>query len=107
MFVPIELGTFAIQGIPTVTDIISDCGAKFGGCFVNKYDRENPADIALMEMLKTSLGTKALNSFLPFSRVIKNSVSYKVTASEYMDWTFAAECVANLSREITKICEGV
>lgn len=55
VFVPIELSTFAIQGIPTVTSIIADCGAKFGGCFVNKFDRENPADIALMEMLKSTL----------------------------------------------------
>lgn len=106
VFVPIELGTFAIQGIPTVTQIIADCGAKFGGCFVNKFDRENPSDIQLMEMLKASLGTKALNSTLPFSRVIKNSVSYKVTAPEYMGWTYAAECVASLAKEIAEICGG-
>lgn len=105
VFVPIELSSFAIQGISTVTDIIASCGAKFGGCFVNKYDRENPSDIQLMEMLKSSLGTKALNGFLPFSRVIKNSVSYNVTAPEYMGWTFAAECVSNLAKEIAKICE--
>ena len=107
VFVPIELGTFAIQGIPTVTNIIADCGAKFGGCFVNKFDRENPSDIQLMEMLKSSLGTKALNSFIPFSRVVKNSVSYKLTAPEYMGWTFAAECIANLVKEIAEICEGM
>ncbi len=107
VFVPIELGSFAIQGISTVTGIIADCGAKFGGCFVNKFDRDNPSDIQLMEMLKSSLGTKALNSFLPFSRVIKNSVSYKLTAPEYMGWTFAAECVANLAKEIAEICDGV
>lgn len=104
VFVPIELGTFAIQGIPTVTGIISDCGAKFGGCFVNKFDRENPADIMLMEMLKNSLGTKALNSYIPFSRVVKNSVSFKVTAPEYMGWTYAAECCSNLAKEIIGIC---
>lgn len=106
VFVPIELSTFAIQGIPTVTNIIAECGAKFGGCFVNKFDRENPADIALMEMLKSSLGTKALNSFIPFSRVVKNSVSFKTTATEYMGWTYAAECCANLAKEITSICES-
>lgn len=106
VFVPIELGTFAIQGIPTVTNIIADCGARFGGCFVNKFDRENPADVGLMEMLKNSLGTKALSGFLPFSRVIKNSVSYRMTAPEYMGWTYAAECVAKLTNEIVKICGG-
>lgn len=104
VFVPIELSTFAIQGIPTVTNIIASCGTKFGGCFVNKYDRENPSDVALMEMLKSSLGTKALNSYIPFSRVIKNSVSFKFTAPEYMGWTSAAECCANLAKEIVGIC---
>lgn len=107
VFVPIELGSFAIQGISTVTNIIANCGAKFGGCFVNKFDRDNPSDIQLMEMLKGSLGTKALNSFIPFSRVVKNSVSYKLTAPEYMGWTFAAECVANLAKEIAEICGEV
>lgn len=104
VFVPIELSTFAIQGIPIVTNIIAECGAKFGGCFVNKYDRENPADVALMEMLKSLLGTKALDSYIPFSRVVKNSVSYKTTATEYMGWTYAAECCAKLTKEIVNIC---
>lgn len=106
VFVPIELSSFAIQGIPTVTNAISDCGAKFGGCFVNKFDRENPADITLMETLKELLGTKALEHYIPFSRVVKNSISYKMTAHEYMEWTFAAECIANLTREIVEICGG-
>lgn len=106
VFVPIELSSFAIQGISTVTNIITDCGAKFGGCFVNKFDRDNPSDEQLMEILKGALGSKALEHFIPFSRVIKNSISYKMTAHEYMDWTYAAECVANLTKEIVGICEG-
>lgn len=100
VFVPIELGTFAIQGIPTVTDIISRCGTKFGGCFANKFDKDNPADVALMEMLKSSLGCKAMNSFIPFSRVVKNSISFRLTAPEYMGWTYAAECCSQLTAEI-------
>ena len=106
VFVPIELGTFAIQGIPTVTNLIADCGARFGGCFVNKFDRENPSDVGLMEILKSTLGTTALGGSLPFSRVIKNSVSFKMTAPEYMGWTYAAECIANLTKEIVEICGG-
>lgn len=31
VFVPIELGTFAIQGIPAVTGALANCNAKFGG----------------------------------------------------------------------------
>lgn len=106
VFVPIELSAFAIQGISTVTNIIADCGAKFGGCFVNKFDRDNPSDEQLMEIMKNTLGSKALEHFIPFSRVIKNSISYNMTAHEYMDWTYAAECVASLTKEIIGICEG-
>lgn len=105
VFVPIELGTFAIQGVPTVTGLISDCGTSFGGCFVNKFDKENPADIGLMEMLKNALGNKVLNNFIPFSRVVKNSISYRMTAHEYMGWTYAAECCVNLANEIKTRCE--
>ena len=104
VFVPIELGLFAIQGIPNVTGIISSCGTKFGGCFVNKFDRENPADLELLELLKTTLGDKTMKNYLPFSRVIKNSISFRMAASEYMEWTFAAECYAKLTREIVEIC---
>lgn len=106
VFVPIELGLFAIQGIPNVTGIISSCGTKFGGCFVNKFDRENPADLSLFELLKTTLGDKTMQNYLPFSRVIKNSLSFKMTASEYMEWTFAAECCKKLTQEIVNICGG-
>lgn len=106
VFVPIELSAFAIQGISTVTNIIANCGAKFGGCFVNKFDRDNPSDEQLMEIMKSTLGSKALEHFIPFSRVVKNSISYKMTAHEYMDWTYAAECVSRLTKEIVRICEG-
>ena len=44
VFVPIELGTFAIQGITVVVDTLSRISAKFGGCFVVKFDNENPSD---------------------------------------------------------------
>ena len=106
VFVPIELGSFAIAGISVVTNIIAECGAKFGGCFVNKFDKDNPSDIQLMDLLKESpLGTKALNSYIPYSRVVKNSVSYNMTALEYMWWSPAAECYINLTKEIVGICE--
>ena len=53
----------------------------------------------LLELLKTTLGDKTMKNYLPFSRVIKNSLSFRMTASEYMEWTFAAECCAKLTRE--------
>lgn len=105
VFVPIELGTFAIQGIPAVTNALANCNAKFGGCIVNKFDKENPSDIELLELLKHTLGNKVLNTTIPFSRVIKNSFSYKLTAKEYMKWTAAAESYEDLAEEIAERIE--
>jgi chromosome partitioning protein len=106
VFVPIELGTFAIQGIANVTEAIATTGAKFGGCFVNKFDRENPADHKLDELLRKELGNKVMTARIPYSRVIKNSISYNMTAFEYMEWTSPAEAYLNLTKEIMKICAG-
>ena len=105
VFVPIELGTFAIQGITVVVDTLSRISAKFGGCFVVKFDNENPSDYSLLEVLKNALGAKVLSSIIPFSRVIKNSISYRQTAAEYMDYMAAAEKYGELTNEIVRICE--
>ena len=106
VFVPIELGLFAIQGVPTVTDIISRSGTRFGGCFANRFDRDNPSDVQLLEMLRSSLGSKAMDSVIPYSRVIKNSTNYGVTAAEYMGWTAASAAFAALTREIVERTGG-
>jgi len=106
VFVPIELGTFAIQGIANVTEAIAATGARFAGCFVSKFDRKNPADHELDELLRQTLGGKVMKARIPYSRVIKNSISYRQTAFEYMDWTSAAEAYMSLTREIIAICEG-
>ncbi|MCM1062639.1 MAG: ParA family protein [Eubacterium sp.] len=106
VFVPIELGTFAIQGITVVVDTLSKITAKFGGCFVVKFDNENPSDYSLLDVLKNALGAKVLTSIIPFSRVIKNSISYRMTAAEYMDYMPAAEKYSELAKKIDRICEG-
>ena len=119
VFIPIELGTFAIQGIPTVTGMVKKCGAKFGGCIINKHDKKNSADEQLLDLLNETLGNKTLKSKIPFSRVIKNSTSggkfnaksnpslicqvlfcVELTAGEYMGWTNAAKSYADLAAEI-------
>lgn len=105
VFVPIELGTFAIQGITVVVNTLSEISAKFGGCFVVKFDNENPSDYSLLDVLKDALGAKVLTSIIPFSRVIKNSISYRMTAAEYMDYMPAAEKYNELTKEIVEICD--
>ena len=104
VFVPIELGTFAIQGITVVVNTLSRISAKFGGCFVVKFDNENPSDYSLLDVLKNALGAKVLSSIIPFSRVIKTSISYRMTAAEYMDYMPAAEKYGELTKEIIEIC---
>ena len=106
VFIPIELSSFAIQGIPTITRIVQKCGAKlgaapaFGGCIINKFDKKNSADGQLIDLLNETLGNKTLNSKIPFSRVIKNSISGGLTAGEYMGWTSAAKSYKDLAAEI-------
>ena len=100
VFIPIELGIFSIQGVPTVTGIVKKCGAKFGGCIINKYDKKNSADAQLLELLNETLGNKTLKTKIPYSKVIKNSISGGLTAGEYMGWISAAKSYADLAAEI-------
>jgi len=104
VFVPIELGTFAISGIANVTDAIAATEAKFGGCFVSKFDRNNPIDHELDKQLRQTL--KVMSTRIPSSRVIKNSISYRQTAYEYMKWRTAAGAFDLLADEIVQICKG-
>jgi chromosome partitioning protein len=107
VFVPFELGKFAIQGIAKVTEAIAESGVKLGGCFVNKFDRENPVSHKLDTILRNTLGDKAMTMRIPYSRVIKNSIDYRQTAFEYMEWTVPAKQYATLTREILTICREV
>ncbi len=106
VFVPVELGTFAIQGIPKVTDVIASCKARFGGAFINKFDKKNSADVALMQMFSELMGDKALATTIPYSKVIKNSISFKTTAREYMGWTNAGKAFGQLADEIRERIGG-
>lgn len=74
VYVPIELGTFAVQGLARVTQKIANAGTKYA-CFASKYDKGNKADQELLEIMKKNLGDKVLNTVIPFSRAIKNSIS--------------------------------
>lgn len=100
VFVPIELGTFSVQGITKVTSAIAEYKAKFGGVFVNKFDKKNSADLELMELLKKELGDKAMRTTIPYSKVIKNSITYGNTSREYMGWTAAGKAFGELTKEI-------
>lgn len=102
VYVPIELGTFAVQGLARVTQKIANAGTKYA-CFASKYDKGNKADRELLEIMKKNLGDKVLNTVVPFSRAIKNSISYRITASEYMAWINPARCYEQLANELSTL----
>lgn len=100
VIVPIELGTFAIQGIANVTDIINKVGSNFLGCFVSKFDTNNKSDFQLEEILRTNLGEKVFHTVIPYSNAIKNSVNYKLSSHEYMKWINPVKKYEELTSEI-------
>ena len=106
VFVPIELGTFAISGIANVTETIAKTGTKLGGCFVNRFVNKSSADHKLEKQLRNTLGKKVMVTRIPDSLVIKNSISYRLTAHEYMKWRAAAKSYNTLGYEIMGICGG-
>ncbi len=105
VYVPIELGSFAIQGITNVMDAIAETETTFGGCFITKYDKHNPIDSEVVELLENNLDTSLFNTRIPNSKVIKNSISCRLTAAEYMFWTDAAKSYLNLLNEIIPTLE--
>lgn len=102
VYVPIELGTFAVQGLARVTQKIANAGTKYA-CFASKYDKGNKADRELLEIMKKNLGDKVLNTVVPFSRAIKNSISYRITASEYMAWINPAAATSSLLTKLSTL----
>ena len=102
VIVPIELGSFAIQGIAKVTDTINKVGASFIGCFISKYDKKNKADEEMKKLLAGNLGNKLFDTMIPYSNIIRNSVNYRMTAYEYMHWLGPAKRYVELTEEIIR-----
>jgi chromosome partitioning protein len=100
VIVPVELGTFAIQGISKVTDTINEVGTTFIGCFISKFDKNNKSDYALKDMMSNTLGNKMFNTYIPYSNIIRNSINYKITAYEYMNWLNPVKKFVELANEI-------
>ncbi len=102
VIVPVELGSFAIQGIAKVTETINRVGAAFIGCFISKYDKKNKADEELKKLLENNLGNKVFSTVIPYSNIIRNSINYKMTAYEYMHWLGPAKKYVELTEEIIR-----
>jgi len=101
VIVPVELGSFAIQGIAKVTETINHVGAAFIGCFISKYNK-NKADDELKQLLNNNLGNKVFSTVIPYSNIIRNSINYKMTAYEYMHWLSPAKKYVELTEEIIR-----
>lgn len=85
-----------------MTDTINRVGGAFLGCFITKYDRENKADEELKELLNGSLGSKLFHAVIPYSKIIRNSLNYRMTAYEYMHWLPPVERYVDLTEEIIR-----
>ena len=101
VIVPVELGSFAIQGIAKVTETINHVGAAFIGCFISKYNK-NKADDELKLLLNNNLGNKVFSTVIPYSNIIRNSINYKMTAYEYMHCLSPAKKYVELTEEIIR-----
>ena len=101
VIVPVDLGSFAIQGIAKVTETINHVGAAFIGCFISKYNK-NKADDELKLLLNNNLGNKVFSTVIPYSNIIRNSINYKMTAYEYMHWLSPAKKYVELTEEIIR-----
>lgn len=100
--VPVELGTFSTQGIAKVTDVINKVGTSFLGCFVTKYDKGNKSDAELKALLDSILGNKVFRAVIPYSKTIRNSTNYRMTAYEYMHWLPPVRRYVQLTEEIVR-----
>ncbi len=100
--VPIELSSFSIQGIAKVTDTINKVGSSFVGSFITKYDKDNNSDKDFMRIIDAELGDKNFKSVIPYSKIIRNSLNYKVTAYEYMHWLSPVQKYVELTEEIIR-----
>lgn len=102
VIVPIELGSFAIQGITAVTAAVNRCNTAFLGCLVTRFDRKNSADVEMLDVLQHQLGNKLFDTIIPQSKIIRNSISFRMTASEYMGWLQPAKTYDALTAEMLR-----
>lgn len=108
VIVPVELGSFAVQGIADVTAAISRSETVFLGALVTRFDRKNSADVEMLDLIRQQLGAKVFDTIIPQSKIICNSINYRMTAAEYMGWLEPAKCFDRLAAEVirkgTAIC---
>ena len=102
VIVPVELGSFAVQGIANVTAAISRSNTAFLGALVTRFDRKNSADVEMLELIRQQLGSKVFDTVIPQSRIIRNSISYRTTAAEYMGWLDPAKSFDQLAEEVIR-----
>lgn len=81
VYVPIELGTFAVQGLARVTQKIANAGTKYA-CFASKYDKGNKADQELLEIMKKNLGDKVLNTVINLDLIMLNHTQRKYSDAD-------------------------
>jgi cellulose biosynthesis protein BcsQ len=85
---------------------IANSTAKFGGAFICKYDRRSAGVNEMLHFSQENIGESLMNTIIPASFAIGNSINYDLTATEYMN-NSATLKLADLAEEILERTGGV
>jgi chromosome partitioning protein len=103
VFVPIDLSSFSVQGLPNVTEEISKTGVKLGGVFISRLEsasKRSNAQQEVLEFVGKTLGDKLLDTKIPRSNTVEVSTTYRETVFERMHWGTASQAFGALTEEI-------
>lgn len=81
VYVPSLLGRFEITGITKVTEEIHRQNVKLGGVFVTMYD--DKTDAKLLEMFRAKLGNRLMQTVIPYSKTIRESLKAGLPIEAY------------------------
>lgn len=81
VYVPSLLGRFEITGITKVTEEIHRQNVKLGGVFVTMYD--DKSDAKLLEMFRAKLGNRLMQTVIPYSKTIRESLKAGLPIEAY------------------------
>jgi chromosome partitioning protein len=107
VFVPIDISTFSLQGLPKVTEEISASGVKLGGVFISMLESKSSRTKAqndIIETITTLLGDKLLETTIPRNNTAQVSIVYRETVFERMHWGSASQAFGALTEEIVGRC---
>ena len=84
VFIPTRLGEFEISGLADVTSLIGQIDTKLGGIFVTMYKSKTDAEV--LEQFREVMGERLMNTLIPDSVTVGESLKCGLTVEEYLDF---------------------